>query len=591
MSNTSARHPWPGIFIVLAWLGSSVGYAQSFVELDRPVVSRYEATVVQYRGDVYAFNGFGPGIKVENSVEKYDVATRQWRVIATTSIMLGTAVTHNGIVRHGKDVWLIGGRRGDHPGKVSDLVWIFDLDTYQWRQGPTLPVPVAAGGAALVNDRIHWFGGLDAEARCDSDRHFFYDLKEPTAGWQDITAVAAMPRARNHFATIVNNGLIYAMGGQHGHDGCRTPTEDDVPLVHVFDPQNSQWQRLADLPAGQSHSEPGSFVHQGYVYMVGGKFLGDRVYQYDPDSDEWQIVLTLPEKLLAPISRIIDGQLLVVSSGGGDEPVPTARLYELELPAKAIEPQVTELPEKENSGDRVLLAGEVEHYDQASDDSLSHWKLQPLAGASNGDAMIASETAHAVQEGSESYVRFTYFLYFDKPGEYALWVRGWRDGQDRHALSGVHESAQGIRGAIDPSPVSQSIRVAEFSEGWTWSRSVSDDEPAVLNVPTEGIHALHLWFDDKTIAVDKFVLSNDLTYQPIGKGPDEFDGTNDSSPVVTPNVQVDENVPTDTAANDDVVRRSGGSISILLCLLILLSHISRHALVYTSTARIKYVRQ
>ena len=56
---------------------------------------------------------------------------------------------------------------------------------------------------------------------------------------QDISAVAVMPDARNHFATVVNNGLIYAMGEQYGHDGCRTPTQDDVQLVYVFDPQTS----------------------------------------------------------------------------------------------------------------------------------------------------------------------------------------------------------------------------------------------------------------------------------------------------------------------------------------------------------------
>ena len=29
---------------------------------------------------------------------------------------------------------------------------------------PSLPVSVAAGGAAVVNNKIHWFGGIDKDA-------------------------------------------------------------------------------------------------------------------------------------------------------------------------------------------------------------------------------------------------------------------------------------------------------------------------------------------------------------------------------------------------------------------------------------------
>ncbi len=151
------------------------------------------------------------------------------------------------------------------------------------------------------------------------------------------------------------------------------------------------------------------------MYMVGGNTLGDRVYRYDPDADTWQIVLTLPEKLLAPMSRVVDGWLLVVSSGGGNEPVPITRLYGLEFPAKAIDPVIQTLPEQLAPSDRVILAGEVEHYDEATEDnSLYDWQLQPLSGASNGDALIGLETNHTVQEGTEGGAQFGYLISFTR---------------------------------------------------------------------------------------------------------------------------------------------------------------------------------
>ena len=125
--------------------------------------------------------------------------------------------------------------------------------------------------------------------------------------------------------------------------------------------------------------------------------------------------------------------MLVVSSGGGHELVPITRLYELEFPAKAIDPVISTLPEQLAPSDSVFLAGEVEHYDQATEDnSLYGWQLQPLSGTSNGDALIGLETNRTVQDVSEGYAQFGYLLYFDKPGEYALWFRGLEHIQHQH---------------------------------------------------------------------------------------------------------------------------------------------------------------
>ena len=98
---------------------------------------------------------------------------------------------------------MIGGRVGNHPGAVTNKVWKYNLNTEKWSAGPALPVPVAAGGAALVDNKIYWFGGLDRNAQCDVDNHYVYDLGNPGAGWKDISGTAPMPRPRNHFATVV----------------------------------------------------------------------------------------------------------------------------------------------------------------------------------------------------------------------------------------------------------------------------------------------------------------------------------------------------------------------------------------------------
>ena len=123
--------------VVMGLIGfASTVSAQSWTRQADMKVARVEATTIEYRDDIYVFNGFKPGIKIANSVEKYSAATKKWSIISTTTTLNGSAVTHNGVIRNGADVWIIGGRIGNHPGRVSDNVWIFNLNNNKWRRGP-----------------------------------------------------------------------------------------------------------------------------------------------------------------------------------------------------------------------------------------------------------------------------------------------------------------------------------------------------------------------------------------------------------------------------------------------------------------------
>jgi len=77
-------------------LATSVASAQNWVDQSPMNEPRVEATTVDYRNNIYVFNGFKLGLHVANSVEKYDSATKQWTKIASSTTMNGTAMTHNG---------------------------------------------------------------------------------------------------------------------------------------------------------------------------------------------------------------------------------------------------------------------------------------------------------------------------------------------------------------------------------------------------------------------------------------------------------------------------------------------------------------
>ena len=312
-----ARRALIGVLGALSALPAAHAAAAEWSSLAPSAHPRSEGTFVVHDSGAFHLNGFDADIRVQNSVERYDIAADTWET--TGSPGFPTARTHNGTVVVDGELWLIGGRVGG-PRPITDSVVVFDLETQAWRDGPTLPVPFAGGGAALLGRRVHVFGGLDAEARCDVDTHLVHDLDAPEKGWRDLSGDAPFPRPRNHFGTAVMDGRIHVVGGQIGHDDCDrlVRQREQTPLVHVYDPGTGDWDRLADLPWSQSHAEPSTFVHAGRLWSVGGMVNGDRVLSYDTGADAWtwRDDLTLPNRLLAPGARIFHGNRLHMFGGG-----------------------------------------------------------------------------------------------------------------------------------------------------------------------------------------------------------------------------------------------------------------------------------
>jgi N-acetylneuraminic acid mutarotase len=134
----------------------------------------------------------------------------------------------------------------------------------------------------------------------------------------------------------VLDGMIYALGGDHGHDKMQV----DVASCHRFDPAAGKWRAIAALPDGRSHFESSTIVRRGRILIVGGRCNGSRpprnvvgdILEYDPEADRWRVVGDLPEKVLAPSSAIIAGRL-VVTGGGLNNPRPlTAATHVAPLP-------------------------------------------------------------------------------------------------------------------------------------------------------------------------------------------------------------------------------------------------------------------
>ncbi|MCP9235499.1 kelch repeat-containing protein [Lewinella sp. JB7] len=289
---------------------------------------RAEGQMISYRGEFYFFNGFDNDLQLQHNNEKYNPATNRWTKIASQPAVDHPAATHTGVALVGDVVWVVGGRIGSHPGRVTDEVWLYDISEDKWTQGPRMPVRIGAGGLAHIGNKLHYVGGFDENAGCDVDDHWVYDLSRPQLGWQDYSDRSPMPMARNHFGTVVHGGKMYTIGGQHDHDAC--DKGKNLKLVHVYDPLTDRWERLEDLPDVQSHTEPSTFAYNKKLYTLGGQGAEAReVWEYDPVEDKWHNLkeMELPLRLIAPGARVWGGNLFAMVGGevAVDRPVTEVR--------------------------------------------------------------------------------------------------------------------------------------------------------------------------------------------------------------------------------------------------------------------------
>lgn len=295
---------------------------------------KIEPQSIQVDDKLLLISGFTNGYKIVDKTEIYEPATNSWS--AGTSMPL--PVTHGATALIDSEVWIIGGFSGDNPGTGTSRVQIYNVSRDTWHEGPALPKVRAGGAAAYYKGKLHFFGGFYPDRQSNSGDHFVLDLSKVDKGWQNDTP---MPNPRGHLSAALVNGKIYAIGGQHGHDGKIV----DQNSVHAYDPESKQWTEKQALPYRRSHFEPGTIVYDDQIVIVGGRrgtnYFYDRVTAYDPASDVWREIGKLPAEIVGPSSKIFNGQLVITNGGVNGDWNPSAQTwstpFELTTPNLSVE--------------------------------------------------------------------------------------------------------------------------------------------------------------------------------------------------------------------------------------------------------------
>ena len=275
-------------------------------------VSRVESGSVRVGNSVFFLGGFTNGYdSVTNRVDILNIKTNKW----TRGANMPGPETHSGTATDGRYIYAAGGQTGPLLSiNGTSRVYRYDIKRDRWQRFVRLPEVRFLPAMAIVDGKLHAFGGNDATRVIARAEHWAIDLSNPSAGWQSL---APLPVATDHHSSIVVNNQIYAMGGETGHGTSYIPND----FLARYDAKRNRWTSLAPMPTGASHNEAGTLTDGKRIFLLAGQEnaqqIFDQVRSYDIAKNRWVIHTELPTARKGGVSWI-EGKKLFYTAGDDD---------------------------------------------------------------------------------------------------------------------------------------------------------------------------------------------------------------------------------------------------------------------------------
>jgi Kelch motif/Galactose oxidase, central domain len=216
---------------------------------------------VRHGGDLYVLGGYTQEGPVARAW-RYRTATRTWTELPSMRVPRGGLA---GGVIDGR-IYVVGGSgivattgkptaRENIPHGYA-TVEIYDIATGRWTKGPPLPTPRHHASAAVVDGKLYVVGG---RLRSDASLRAFERFDPKTNEWERLPP---LPLGVAAVAAVAIGNAVVATGGADDSEGWITPS------VWAFDVGKGRWLRLPDL-AVPRHGHT-AIVQNGRLYAIGG---------------------------------------------------------------------------------------------------------------------------------------------------------------------------------------------------------------------------------------------------------------------------------------------------------------------------------
>lgn len=173
---------------------------------------------------------------------------------------------------------------------------------------PALPVTTAYPAFVQVGDKLYVFGGQEkAESVTCLSRSFVLDLKNPSAGWQELAPMPGEGRMLAAAGAWVD-GRIYVAGGCSLHPDAKGAAERTyLKSTLCYDPASNTWSAAADMPETivapatpmpamrggllLACGDPGNFYRASLVGQAPADHPGQNtaIYCFNPHTGSWTL--------------------------------------------------------------------------------------------------------------------------------------------------------------------------------------------------------------------------------------------------------------------------------------------------------------
>jgi N-acetylneuraminic acid mutarotase len=265
---------------------------------------RQETAVVALEGRVFVIGGYTDTGSLVNTVEAYDPSADTWTEVASVPARLHHA---NAAVVDSK-IYILGFlTRGFAP---SGRCFVYDPAEDAWTEISSMPSGAERGSSAIaeIDGEVYVAGGLQNGAV-----NMVSKFDPQTEEW---TELASAPRSFDHAAYGAIDGKLVVAGGRDTNIGAITADVD------IYDPASDTWSSGAQMPTARGGVA--GAVLDGELYVIGGEGnsevatgVFDDVEAYDPATDTWTILETMPNPRHGMGAAAVDGRVIV--PGGADE--------------------------------------------------------------------------------------------------------------------------------------------------------------------------------------------------------------------------------------------------------------------------------
>jgi N-acetylneuraminic acid mutarotase len=342
-----------GLQLALAVFSLSASAPNSFAQAKWEKLAPFPEPAEEILGvaagrKMYVFAGLIPFWKPKGLVYEYDPSSNQWtkkKPMALPSHHVAFTEYHGKIYAFGGFVYPASGPAAWVP---INNAWEYDPAADSWKALAPMPSKRGSPVAAAVGDKIYVIGGVSILPGATETA---LDFKAPQASvgtveeydpatntWRERSP---MPTPRNHTTAAAVNGKIYVIGGRVG--AAFIGLASDISVVEEYNPATDKWSApRSRMPTARSAL--GSGAINGKIYVAGGEFQDPHmmatfkaVEAYDPASDSWSIMPSMPVSRHGLAAGVIGNRLILVggdvqSSGSGVE-VSTGEVDSLVIPS------------------------------------------------------------------------------------------------------------------------------------------------------------------------------------------------------------------------------------------------------------------